>query len=229
MKVVDLVTKALRDIGVKSRGVTLSPDDLQETFEELNEMLDDWSADNLAIFQITHEDLSLSLAQAEYSIGSGGNFNTVRPESIEGCYIRDANGTDYWLDPMTDRQYRELAVKDVSARPTRFYYEKSHPLGRFYFDSVRITTETFHLDSLKPLTQFADINATVDLPSGYKTMLRKNLAVRRAPAYNKTPSPILLAEADASMNKIKTRNRRPGLLQVDRGLQRGRPYDINTG
>ena len=50
----------------------------------LNQMIDAWNADRLAIFTVSSNDFPFILGQQSYTLGSGGDFDMIRPARITG-------------------------------------------------------------------------------------------------------------------------------------------------
>ncbi len=158
----------------------------------LNDLIASLSADQVHVPVIISDNFTLTIGQVSYTIGSGGDINTVRPTEIKrGAYVRDSGGLDHRLDPMTREQYRKIRDKDISTRPSRMYYEPSYPLGIIYFNFVPDAAEAVYFDSLKPITEITNITSTLVLPPEYKAALRYNLAVELAPEYDDIKLPEL--------------------------------------
>lgn len=225
----DIIKGALRNLGVLGRGASLSAEDSANALEALNQLLGTWSAEGLMVVSRTREELPIATQASSYTIGSGGDLNTVRPVSIEAATIRDG-GTDYPLRLITVERYNQIATKSAAGRPERLYYESSYPLARLYFDLRPSTSSTLILDTLKPFTAFAGLTTAVSLPGEYERALKFNLAVDIAPEYgkgNSTPGAVI-QNAGASKAAIENRNAasRVPALDIDAGLS-GIPGPVN--
>lgn len=69
----------------------------------LNNMMQSWFAEGLMVPYTTLEDFSLTIGQSVYSIGDGGEFDTIRPTRILGGYLRGSDNRDYPVIPTMDR------------------------------------------------------------------------------------------------------------------------------
>jgi len=157
---------------------------LDEALEALNGMLNLWNAERLMVYAVTKESLTLVVGTGTYTIGSGGTFDTVRPQKLLSAYIRDTNSLDYPVDvSMTENEYNSISDKTETGRPEHLYYSPEYPLGKIYFDLIPEVGETFVLDSWKQITEFASLEATITLPKEYEKALRFNLALDLAPEY----------------------------------------------
>jgi hypothetical protein len=61
----------------------------------LNNMISSWFAEGLMVPYITLEEFALTIGKSVYSIGDGGEFDTIRPTRIIGGFIRDSENRDY--------------------------------------------------------------------------------------------------------------------------------------
>jgi len=82
-----LVRSALRTLGVYAAGEDPEDDEITDSIESCNEMIDAWATNNLTIPSSVREQFNLVAQQQNYTIGSGGNFNTERPLSIDAASI----------------------------------------------------------------------------------------------------------------------------------------------
>ena len=159
----------------------LNPSTAQDDsgLEALNNMISSWSAEGLLVPYNTIESFTLAVGKSTYTIGSGGEFDTVRPLRIIDAFIRDSGSDDYPVDvSMTRVEYNAITQKDAEARPTRLYFDPQYPKGKIYFNYEPDTAETLYLTSEKTITEFAALSTTVDLPAFYKEALVYNLAIR---------------------------------------------------
>jgi len=198
-----LIKAALRVIGAYAPGETPTTDELADGLECLKLMLRHWSDNNMRIYY-TKQDTKVLTGASSYTIGSGGDINTVRPASIRGAYVKDSAGIDSILNIIDEAKYRRFQLKTLSGTPEYLWYSPEYPKGKIYI--YTLSTGTLYLDSLKPLTEPALITSTVEFPPGYDEAIKFNLAVRLAPEYGKEPSLIVLALAKSNLNDLEKRN-----------------------
>jgi hypothetical protein len=177
---------------IKGINYNPSPADLGAGFTGLNDLIASWSSDEIMVPAVISENFPLVAAQGSYTIGSGGDFNTVRPTKIKaGVFIRDSNGSDHPVYIITREQYLANTLKNVGGRPSRLYYKPEYPLGIIYFNMVPTSTESIYFDSLKPITEITDVSVTLALPPNYKRALKYNLALEIAPEFDDIKIPEL--------------------------------------
>ena len=79
----NVIEGALRLIGAKAGGESVSGDDASDGLDVLDQMLDAWNADRLAIYTASTADYALVGGQQVYTLGPGGDFDTNRPARID--------------------------------------------------------------------------------------------------------------------------------------------------
>ena len=74
---IDIVSRALKDIGSLEAGETPTPEAAQDAFDMLNDMLDQWSNEDMMVFNYTEIIFPIISGQTQYTIGpnpSTANF-----------------------------------------------------------------------------------------------------------------------------------------------------------
>ena len=74
---IEIVSRALKDIGALEAGETPTPEAAQDAFEMLNDLIDQWSNEDMMVYNITEIIFPLIPGQIEYTIGptpSTANF-----------------------------------------------------------------------------------------------------------------------------------------------------------
>lgn len=65
----DIVSRALKDIGALEAGETPSADAAKDAFDMLNDMIDQWSNENMMVFNVTEIICPVIAGQTQYTIG----------------------------------------------------------------------------------------------------------------------------------------------------------------
>lgn len=84
---IDLVRRSLRAIGAYAPGEDLDPEDANDAFETLNDMLDTWSNATMMIPYITEIIFTLQTNVYQYTIGPGGTIGGSVTGSIAGTTL----------------------------------------------------------------------------------------------------------------------------------------------
>lgn len=226
----DMIKRAMRLIGVLSKGETPDDQDAADGLVSLNAMLGSWSNERLMIHVLTLDDVSLTPGKQVYTIGPGGEIDTVRPTSIDPSTYVLWNGVSYPVQVLNLQQYNGLALKGLEANiPEAIWYSPSYPLGQLTLYSVPTEAMTLKLWSSKPFTSFATLTTQVTLPPGYEEALAFNLAVRIAPEYETQPSAEVSRTAVTSKKLLKRTNLEvPQLSPVSDTLPRS-TFNVYSG
>jgi len=84
MQPIDTISRALKDIGALEAGETPTPEAAQDAFDMLNDMLDQWSNEDMMVFYKTEIVFSITSGQTQYTIGPGGQIGANFVGSISG-------------------------------------------------------------------------------------------------------------------------------------------------
>jgi hypothetical protein len=211
----DLIFDSLKKIHVVGIGQNLTADQEQSAFRALNDLLESWSVEGGLVFQQTQETFSVTTNQQVYTIGSGADFDTVRPFDIEALYTTIGT-TDYPASAYGQRDWANIADKtSATGVPDVYYYDNNHTIGRIYFYPVPSGVNTVTIFSRKPIVEFNSINDTVDMPSGYRRALVYNLAVELAPEYEREPLPTVIKIANQAKSNVFSYNSRNKKIRSD--------------
>lgn len=174
----ELIEKAYNMIGVDNPETS----DLNIGLDALNDLMDRWNLVRRIVRTAASESFALTSTQRLYTIGSGGDFNTVRPISIEAAFIR-AFGTsnDTPVEIFTREEDNVDPDKTVTGIATKLWYLKDNPLGSINLNLTPTAADILFLDSWKPsLSDVASLATTLDLGPGFRSAIRYNLAVQLA-------------------------------------------------
>ena len=84
---IDIISRALKDIGALEAGETPTPDAAQDAFEMLNDLIDQWSNEDMMTFYKTEIIFPVTSGQTQYTIGPGGQVGAVFTGSISGTTL----------------------------------------------------------------------------------------------------------------------------------------------
>ncbi len=226
-----LIDSALRMIGALASGEDAQPAEVQDALLYAKQMLDSWSNEGLMVNALTHESFTLTGSRS-YTIGPGGNFDTIRPTTIESARIRDAGGLETPVTIASQNIWTGIHLKDTSEySPSYLYYEPEYPLGRIEFSALPTPNDTLKLITTKPITELPALTEQVSFPPGYERAIRLGLAIELAPEYGKQLDQVIAAQYRQSLAVLKRTNSRTRdlTMQVDSGLVLRGGYDITSG
>lgn len=221
----DLVTGALRLIGVIGDGEIPTSYQADNAMLSLTEMLDSWNSDGLMIYTQSFHELSLTSQTQTWTIGPGGDIDvTVRPSEIRSASLRQnassAQPVDLPMAILDASEWLDIRSKNItSAVPRYLYLDGNWPLATLYLWPVPQVNDT------KLIVLFNESLATTltlddeeNLPPAYRQAIRFNLAMLLANEYGREAPPTVQSQAYKSKNIISQNNQQIDRLDYDSAL-----------
>jgi hypothetical protein len=234
----ELVTDALREIGVLAAGEVASAEDALSGLAALNRLVDQWKTEELNCYKTDRTTWSLVSGTQQYTLGIGGTINIARPVFIDHINFEDTSPSkpiEYQMNPLTDDAWSRIPIHTITAPyPTSYYYNPTYPLGTVELWPVP-TSATLRGVIYAPVsvTEFSTLSDVVSLPPGYRRMIVKNLAMEMCPSYARPSSPELQSQASDSKAAVKRSNKRLMDMTIETaalGTNAGKyRYNILTG
>ena len=178
-----LINSAARKVGIS----LLSTDEIADALEDLNTLLGVLSIEFQAPY-VTRENKTLTVGDAEYTIGSAGDLNTTRPMALRNIFLRDSDGNDWPLKIINANNYNEVTTKTTEARPEAVYFLPEYPLAKVIFDCEPDYAYVAYFEFYKGFTEYTATSDTVTLPNEYKAMIIYNLALMIAEDHSINPN-----------------------------------------
>ena len=217
----DQINGALRLLGVLAEGETPSAATSQDALNALNQMIDSWNTERLAVFSTQDQVFSWLPGFISRTLGPTGDFVGNRPILLDdSTYFKDpASGISYGIKIINQQQYDGIAVKTVtSTYPQVIWVNMSYPDIEMYIYPVPTKTLEWHFVSVEELTQPALLSTALSFPPGYLRAFRYNLACEFAPEFGIEPSPTVSRIAMASKRNLKRINNPDDIMAL--------PYSI---
>lgn len=194
---------------------TLTADETSDCLRVLNDEVEDWSTQNMAVYGLSNQTFNTVIGQSVYTIGPAGSWNTNRPVRINDPAYSVYGGTTFPLTSITQAEYNLLAVKTQTQEfPDYYLYVNEWPLGVVTLWPVpsAVTPVTFSIDL--QIDSVPTAATVLSFPPGYMKAFRYRLAVQYAPMFGKRISnyPEIVAIAQESFANIKRANKKLHLL-----------------
>ncbi len=226
----DLLRSSFRCIAQLRPGFGYGPSELIDALFILNAMLDSWSIDELNAFCSLTQEFTFGAAQDSYSIGPGGDFDTLRPVTIldPAVYIVLTNPVQPLHIPLTvfnTQQFEEIALPlTASTIPQRLYYNPTYPLGTLKLWPVVVnTSDKLLLSTWQPIAGgITDQDAIFAVPPGYLDAVRYHLAIRLAMEWDKPLKEGVVKLADEALAKVQRLNAPTPQMDVNAGVMPAR-------
>jgi len=84
---IDIVSRALKDIGALEAGETPTAEAAQDAFDMLNDMIDQWSNEDMMVFYKNEIVFPITAGQTQYTIGPNGQIGAVVTGYILGTTL----------------------------------------------------------------------------------------------------------------------------------------------
>lgn len=225
-----LIEDALGLIEAVGVDQNLSADEADDALRVLNDLIDEWSTQSLAIYGQANQTFNTTSGLGVYTIGPSGTWNTVRPIRINDPAYSVINGTTFPCISMTQAEYNLIPVKaQTQDYPDRYLYVNENPLGRITLWPVpsAITPVTFSIDRV--LISVATIATDIIFPPGYLKAFKYALATELASPFGRKLSeyPEVPAIASRSLGNIKRANKRARVLRCDPAYS-DTPYGLTS-
>jgi hypothetical protein len=214
-----MITRSARLAGFIGKGETLDSDEAADGLTALNVMLDSWQLERLFVYQIVQGSYTWASGSSK-TIGSGGDFDTKRPDRIDSAFIVDSNSQWDPLEILKDRaQYDAIVTKTTQSSLSQYLFmDTAYPLGVLYLYPVPSVSLTLKLNTWQTLQSFSGLTTVLALPPGYQRAIEYNLALEYGPEYGVTIHSQVQAIAMQSKANIKNINRPSMIAQVDTGV-----------
>lgn len=211
----DLIKGAMRLIGAIATGETPTADEANDGLTALNDVLEGWSLEGLAVWRSSNQTFNTVPGQRLYTVGPGGNFATNRPVNIFGGYCT-FDGVDFQIEVVDQLAYNRIALKSQQ-QPIieQMLYVNENPLGFLTLWPVPSSAIPITLSCGRILTAIPSLATTLIYPPGYAKALRYSLAVHLAAEYGMVPAIDVATIARDSKGNIKNANMTPPVMSFD--------------
>ena len=214
----DLIKTAMRYGGVIATGETPSAAETQDGLQALNDVLERFSLDQMAVYGSASVAFNTVAGTAVYTMGPGGTWGAARPTDIIEAFCT-FGGVDFPLQQITQIEYNEIALKTIRTPIVQqFAYVNAFPQGLVYLYPTPSQAVAVTLSLNTPLAQVASSATLLALPTGYMRALAWAVWLELAPQYGITPTQFHVSRAVEAYAGIKRSNRVPQIAKFDPSL-----------
>lgn len=228
----DQINGALRLLGVLAEGESPSAETAQDSLTALNQMLDSWSIERLAVYSTQDQVFTWPSNEITRTIGPTGDFVGNRPVRVDdSTYFRDAaTGVSYQVTLINQQQYDAIPMKTASAsNPSVLFVNNTHPdLTLTVYPKPSMSLE-WHIVSVNELAQVANLSTSLSFPPGYLRAFRYNLAMELAPEFGVEPSRQVARIAMTSKRNLKRINNPDNVMSLPYAITSKRRFNIYSG
>lgn len=233
MTVGQLIASALRQI---VPGISPNSTEYDDGMQALNLLLQEWSLTPAGRYGLTREEFALTASDAEYTLGPGGDFSTVKPVRLHKVFTR-TDGIDYPCEVYySSDEYAAETQKALSDRPSKVLVLEGGTTNTLLFYPTPDSAYAVHIWSFKGFnmnstTSFAYTSTTqsLGLPPQYEPALKWNLAAELCEEFGKPLTQRIAMRADETLKKLRLINQRPvPPVNTDVFSTSGGGYDIDS-
>ncbi len=228
----DQINRALRLIGQLAEGEVPSAATSQDALTALNQMLDSWSTERLAVYSTQTQMFTWPANEITQTLGPTGDFVGVRPVLIDDAtYYKDPSGVSYQVRMVNQEQYNSIAVKEnTSTLPFVLFVNNTFPDAVLTVYPKPTQALDWYIVSVKELTQPALLNTELYFPPGYLRAFAYALAMELAPEFGVEPSRQVSRIAMTSKRNLARINNPNDVMQLPSSMVARRSgYNIYTG
>lgn len=214
-----LIERAMQKIGTIAANETLAAEEANDGLDALNDVLETWSVEGLAVYGNLPEAFATVAGQSAYTYGPGGDWDAARPVMISNLYT-SVQGVDYPASEWSLEQYNAVGIKS-QRQPIveRWVFINDAPLAQVILWPAPSQATPITIDAPRLLTRVETVSDTLILPPGYVRALQYAVGDEMASEYG---SPIdVSAKARATKAIIKRANRTSRVVNFDPALVPG--------
>jgi hypothetical protein len=231
----DQINRALRLLGVLAEGETPSAATSQDALMALNQMIESWNTERLAVFS-TQDQVFLwpaGVGNQTRTLGPTGNFVGLRPILIDDAtYFRDpGTNVSFGVKLINQQQYNGIAVKTVtSTYPQVMFVNNTFPDMTMTIYPVPTRELEWHFVSVEELSNPATLATELYFPPGYLRAFAYNLAMEIAPEFGVEPSPQVQRIAMTAKRNLKRINNPDDVMSMPYAIVSNRQrFNIYSG
>ncbi len=197
----DIINQAMSNIGGYVPGETMTAAEQSDAFMRLNQMIDNWSREQLTLPNYLHGPFALTAGVNAYTLGTGGTLVTgAVPLRVTGAQSVSGNFRSPCRVISFDQFAAEVAdpLAGATVLANTVAADGSYPnINIKVFPMPAASPGTLWLDYWSAIAQFNTVGDTINLPAGWQAALHTNLAVELYPQYARMGGidPVLAANA----------------------------------
>ena len=229
----DQINRSLRLLGILAEGETPSAAMSQDALIALNQMIDSWSTERLAVFCTQDQVFTWPAGEYIRTLGPSGNFVGLRPVLLDDAtYYRDpGTNVSFGIKFINQQQYNGIAVKTVtSTYPQVCFVNMGFPDITMSIYPRPTRDLEWHFISVQELNQPATLATELHFPPGYMRAFTYNLAMEFAPEFGVEPSPQVSRIAMTSKRDLKRINNPDDVMSMPYAIVASRQrFNIYAG
>ncbi len=186
-----LANAAAQDIGVLDSGESISAQQLADSLDICNKILDNWSSEGIQIPFAGNSSQALTAGAGSYTVGAAQTWNiNPAPLRITGASLLMANGVTLPIKVVNSVEWDMIKDRSSSSNLIEYLFytpvvSAGTPLGLAQVSAIpQSGGASCVFQFWRALTQFADTVTPIILPPGYALALELSLAKLLCPKFD---------------------------------------------
>jgi hypothetical protein len=229
----DQIKASLRLIGQLAEGEEPSPQAAQDALTAMNQMIDSWNTERLAVFCTQDQVFNWPSDVITRTLGPTGDFVGNRPVLIDDAtYFRDPQtNVSFGIKLINQQQYDGIAVKTVtSTYPQVMFVNNTFPDTTLTIYPKPTRLLEWHFVSVEELTKPATLTTSLAFPPGYLRAFKYNLACEIANEFGVEPPQTVQRIAMTSKRNLKRINNPDDVMSMPYAIVASRQrFNIYAG
>lgn len=226
----ELVKSSLKLVGAIGVGETPTATELNDGLSALNDLLEIWSIQNLAVYGSADISFNSIANQGTYTIGPTGQWVTDRPVRINDDPFCTVGGVDFPIDIIGQQDYDLIGLKLQGQQiPERMLFINDSPNGRITLWPVPTGVIPITMNIDRVLAVVANTAVVMAFPPGYLLCFKYQLGIMLAPDYGRVVSEDVKEVANSSWAALKRANKVKRTASFDPGLVNDQPVNYQRG
>ena len=183
----DIITAALRKLGVLPSGASPSTNQLNDGVSALNAILKAFQADGMPLWKIIAYNFTVTSGTSTYNIGPTQTLNTNKPLRVIQALRTPNSGVNVPMNIYTRYDF-ELLPNDATGDPVNIYYQPLETYGVIQlWPTPDNSTTSITISYQSPYEDMTGASDDLDFPSEWTQAVIYNLAWALAPEYGIPP------------------------------------------
>lgn len=173
-----VVTFALRKIGVTAGGDSPAAEDSDQALEELNMMLKGMQKSGPYLFSVQTDGVQSLVASTQQY-----NLTTQKPLRLLDVRYADVNDREIPMTQMTRAEYWELPQKGSLGVPTNYWFSGRADYALYIWPTSSLSSGEIRYTYMRKIEDIDDLANTLDIPDEWLDTVGYHLARRLIPTF----------------------------------------------
>lgn len=174
-----IIDDAYHDAGLLQQGDTPNSEQLASGMRRLRDLINLWQTQGLKLWLQVDTSVTLVASQATYTFTPGGNVDMTKPLRVLQGYYLDTNSIRRPLNVLSTEEYLRLSRVNQTGAVNSYWVNKQATQLAVSFwltPDATAATGTAHLLLQTQVTNFINLEETMDFPQEWRIGLRWGLA-----------------------------------------------------